>query len=481
MKMTTSQVEGIIFAATNATKFRETTGKLGPLTRDMAAAIYIYTIESPFYMHLNAMLRKNDRTHLKPFFPYLRLLLTGLRRLPKEERVVYRGVRLDLSDEYSVVGKQVVWWSLSSTTERFETLSDPQFLGTTGERTIFTIKTASARDISMFSAMSTEHELLLLPGTSFKIRGVLQDGNELTKVALEEETEAADLIDPGEDDYIEIQDPGSFYNLVGDGDELTNAMYALDMAMLAELGNEEEKQGGFDDLDGDDDGDSDGDGDGDGDGVDLNFMLACATADDTSALSLSRFKASVLTSDDGGGGGGFSSPADVFMHVKLYDIRKVASSGFEAFDPTLEVMRPMLFITDASTGEALQILPIEFLRRYALQKGGAGGAGAGATVVIQTGRRIPGGPLTQKYRMSGVNQDVVGAMLGLVESWKASTAPARQRTGSSSSTPMPLRISSTRASRAKSVIEGIDGGIGADVDADGEVCDGFGSDGEEFE
>ena len=100
--MTQVQLDGIIFSATQATKVLEQNAKLSPLTRDMAAAIYAYTIESPLYMHLNALLREENRSSLKPFFPYLRLLLTGLRRLPKEEGLIYRGVKLNLGSEYTV-------------------------------------------------------------------------------------------------------------------------------------------------------------------------------------------------------------------------------------------------------------------------------------------------------------------------------------------------------------------------------------------
>ena len=43
MKMTLQQIEGIIYEGTKATKFREESGQLGPLTRDMAAGTYVGT------------------------------------------------------------------------------------------------------------------------------------------------------------------------------------------------------------------------------------------------------------------------------------------------------------------------------------------------------------------------------------------------------------------------------------------------------
>lgn len=83
--MSAEEIEGAIYGATKATENMEKSGALGVLTRDMAAAIYLYTMDSNFYRQLNKLLRAEDRTALKPFFPYLRLLLTGLRRLPKEK------------------------------------------------------------------------------------------------------------------------------------------------------------------------------------------------------------------------------------------------------------------------------------------------------------------------------------------------------------------------------------------------------------
>ena len=83
--MSAAEIEGAIYGAIQATERMEKNGDLGLLTRDMAAAIYMYTIDSNFYRLLNTLLRVEDRTALKPYFPYLRLLLIALRRLPKEE------------------------------------------------------------------------------------------------------------------------------------------------------------------------------------------------------------------------------------------------------------------------------------------------------------------------------------------------------------------------------------------------------------
>ena len=45
------------------------------------------------YERLNKLLRDEDRAKLKPFFPYLKVLLTALERLPNIEQMVGGGMR----------------------------------------------------------------------------------------------------------------------------------------------------------------------------------------------------------------------------------------------------------------------------------------------------------------------------------------------------------------------------------------------------
>ena len=57
------------------------------LTSDEAAAIHLYTMEwdeheNSLYFVLNKTLRVADRTKLRPWFKYLKLLLTGIFKLP---------------------------------------------------------------------------------------------------------------------------------------------------------------------------------------------------------------------------------------------------------------------------------------------------------------------------------------------------------------------------------------------------------------
>lgn len=46
------------------------------------------------YEDLNRLLRDEDRDKLRVYFPYLKLLLTALDKLPDVEATVYRGVKV---------------------------------------------------------------------------------------------------------------------------------------------------------------------------------------------------------------------------------------------------------------------------------------------------------------------------------------------------------------------------------------------------
>ena len=68
------------------------------LTEQEIAAVHFYTQEGPFYPALNAALRDADRAALKPFFPYLKLVITALHKLPRVRDSVYRGIKLAITD-----------------------------------------------------------------------------------------------------------------------------------------------------------------------------------------------------------------------------------------------------------------------------------------------------------------------------------------------------------------------------------------------
>ncbi|CAF4368234.1 unnamed protein product, partial [Adineta steineri] len=134
---------------------------------------------------LNAALRTEDRRKLKPWFLYLKLILTALEKLPSRRCHVFRGVNLDLSNQYTK-GKNFVWWGFSSCTTSIEVLENEQFLDKTGERTMFTIECDSGKDISRHSYFQSEEEVLLLAARQFIVVGYLRPAAGLHMIQLKE-------------------------------------------------------------------------------------------------------------------------------------------------------------------------------------------------------------------------------------------------------------------------------------------------------
>ncbi|CAF1130770.1 unnamed protein product [Adineta steineri] len=179
------------------------------LTQDESASIMLYSMEwephdKCLYFALNAALRTEDRRKLKPWFLYLKLVLTALEKLPSTRCHVFRGVNLDLSNQYSK-GKKFVWWGFSSCTTSIEVLENEQFLDKTGERTMFTIECDSGKDISRHSYFQSEEEVLLLAARQFIVVGCLRPAPGLHMIQLKETKPPITLLQPATNQAIEIE------------------------------------------------------------------------------------------------------------------------------------------------------------------------------------------------------------------------------------------------------------------------------------
>ncbi|CAF0766014.1 unnamed protein product [Adineta steineri] len=179
------------------------------LTQDESASIMLYSMEwkphkECLYFALNAALRTEDRRELKSWFSYLKLILTALEKLPSTRCYVFRGVNLDLTDQYTQ-GKTFVWWGFSSCTTSIEVLKNKQFLGATGQRTLFTIECDSGKDIIRHSYYQKEKEVLLLPARQFVVVGCLQPAPGLHMIQLKETKSPITLLQPVTNQSVQIQ------------------------------------------------------------------------------------------------------------------------------------------------------------------------------------------------------------------------------------------------------------------------------------
>jgi hypothetical protein len=179
------------------------------LSPDESAAIMLYTTEwepnsDSLYFILNSTLRTEDRVKLKPWFRYLKLLLTALGRLPPiGSRTVYRGIRLNMEHLYPK-GKKFVWWAFSSCTTTIDVLEEEQFFGKTGTRTLFHIECNSGRNINGHSYIEKENEVLLLPGIQLEVVACLPQTIDCHMIQLKEVKPSLNLLGPEPNDRIPV-------------------------------------------------------------------------------------------------------------------------------------------------------------------------------------------------------------------------------------------------------------------------------------
>jgi len=130
------------------------------LTRDESAAVYLYSMPTPFFSRLNETLRIENRDALKPWFAFLKLFITALEKLPSTRKTVWRGVSGDVGSIFAD-GDVHIWWSVNSCSMDLKVVE--RYLGE--KSTVFAIDAVDAKDISAFSAFPAEQEIVLGPGT----------------------------------------------------------------------------------------------------------------------------------------------------------------------------------------------------------------------------------------------------------------------------------------------------------------------------
>jgi len=139
------------------------------LTYDESAAIYLYTMEwgrSSFYRVLNRALRSEDRSSLKPWFHFLKLFDTALGKLPNLKRVIWRGVRYDISKEFKE-NEDVTWWTINSCSSSIHVIKN--YLD--NNSTLLLIEAINGKDVSGFTNYPHEDEVILGPGTRLRVVG----------------------------------------------------------------------------------------------------------------------------------------------------------------------------------------------------------------------------------------------------------------------------------------------------------------------
>lgn len=142
-------------------------------------------LEDNFYFKLNEMLRERSNYKLNTWKPFLYHFLNGLRKLPLQSAVVYRGIRESAREfvvkEYTQ-GRKVHWSAFSSTSTHFPIAKS--FAGKNG--LVLKIKVVSGVNISAYSVIQSEQEVLLSPNLEFVVASPLHQDNGMDTIELVE-------------------------------------------------------------------------------------------------------------------------------------------------------------------------------------------------------------------------------------------------------------------------------------------------------
>ncbi|UJR32841.1 hypothetical protein I4U23_020303 [Adineta vaga] len=143
------------------------------LTFDESASIMLYSIqwqpyEQCLYAILNSILFKSNVDQFQPWLSYLKLLFTALLHLPSNHSIVYRGSRLDLSQQYHI-NEIILWKDLPLCTTSIEYLQSDRCLGTNKLRTIFKIESFNVKHIDKHCYSSSNTFAIILPATKFQV------------------------------------------------------------------------------------------------------------------------------------------------------------------------------------------------------------------------------------------------------------------------------------------------------------------------
>jgi hypothetical protein len=152
------------------------------LSANESAAIYLYTMHTPFYPTLNEKLRAENPQALEPWFAFLKLFITAIEKLPSVAATVWRGIADNIHGSDFDEDDVHTWWSINSCSLKVDVARD--FQGPRG--TLLCIKTINGKNITEYSALQHDDEVVLMPGTDLRIKSRSLEPSGRSIVHLEE-------------------------------------------------------------------------------------------------------------------------------------------------------------------------------------------------------------------------------------------------------------------------------------------------------
>jgi hypothetical protein len=141
------------------------------LTRDESVAISLYTMEAgehSFNLVVNEVLQNENRRLVTPWFLFLKLFNTALKKLPTVKGYIWRGISGDSRDLYKM-GDTIIWWHFSSCSSELNVVQN--FLKSEQKSTLFMIETLNGISLEGYTQYPNESEILLPMGTKLRVKG----------------------------------------------------------------------------------------------------------------------------------------------------------------------------------------------------------------------------------------------------------------------------------------------------------------------
>ena len=165
------------------------------LSSDESASIRLYTlprrtVSASFRVILSETLKSPTQQTLSPWFPYLRLFIHALSKLPSLSELpsgplhtVYYGLQEDAPKEYQK-DEIIIWWDFLSCTSSIEVLQNS--MDENRPRSIFIIECDSAKDIRNYLWNEDQNKIILYPARRFQVISSFDCNNQLKFIQLKE-------------------------------------------------------------------------------------------------------------------------------------------------------------------------------------------------------------------------------------------------------------------------------------------------------
>lgn len=164
-------------------------------------ALVMYSNNSMIAPQINQIIMDNQSQNW--LYPYVQQLLTALDKLPNYEREVFIGAE-NINRSVFMIGNEISWSNLRSTSTMWRVATEqvPNFVdGKKRHGTVFIIKSKTGKLIVRYSQHPTDSEVIIMPGTKFKVTAWYQPS--LIALGQENIREYSYGIKPeGRDDYL---------------------------------------------------------------------------------------------------------------------------------------------------------------------------------------------------------------------------------------------------------------------------------------